>query len=39
MILEGKLAYDMDKDELGVPEDLVKDWAAKMEKEVWSKKK
>ena len=39
MILEGKLAYDMERDELGVPEDIVKDWARRMEEEVWSKKK
>jgi len=38
MILEGKLEYDMEKDELGVPEDLAKDWARRMEEKVWSKK-
>ena len=37
MILEGKLEYDMENDELGVPEDIVKAWAKKMEETVWSK--
>jgi hypothetical protein len=39
MIIEGKLTYDLETDEFDVPEDLVRRWAAKMEKEVWSKKK
>ena len=39
MILEGKLAYDLDTDEFDVPEDIVKEWASRMEKEVWSKKR
>jgi len=39
MIFEGKLAYDLETDEFDVPEDIVKNWAAKMEKEVWSGKK
>jgi hypothetical protein len=38
MIFEGKLAYDLETDEFDVPEDIVKNWAARMEKEVWSKK-
>jgi hypothetical protein len=37
MIYEGKLTYDLETDELDVPEDIVKRWAAKMEEEVWSK--
>jgi len=39
MILEGKLTYDIETDEIDVPEDIVKRWSAKMEKDVWSKKK
>lgn len=39
MIFEGKLAYDLETDEFDVPEDIVKNWAAKKEIEVWSKKK
>jgi hypothetical protein len=39
MILEGKLTYDMEKDTIDIPEDIVKRWAAKMEREVWSKNK
>ena len=39
MILEGKLAYDLETDEFDVPEDIVKRWAARMEKDVWSRKK
>jgi hypothetical protein len=39
MIIEGKLAYDLETDEFDVPEDIVMNWAVKMEKEVWSKKK
>lgn len=39
MVLEGKLTYDIDTDEIDIPEDIVRRWAAKMENEVWSKKK
>ena len=39
MIFEGKLAYDLETDEFDVPEDIVKNWAARMEKEVWSKER
>ena len=39
MIIEGKLAYDLESDEFDVPEDIVKKWAARMEKEVWSRRK
>jgi hypothetical protein len=39
MIFEGKLAYDLGTDSFDVPEDIVKNWAAKMEREVWSRKR
>jgi len=39
MMLEGKLAYDLETDEFDVPEDIVKRWAAGMERGVWSKKR
>lgn len=39
MMLEGKLAYDLETDEFDVPEDIVRKWAAEMEKKIWSKKK
>jgi hypothetical protein len=39
MIIEGKLAYDLETDEFDVPEDIVRRWAANMEKEVWGKEK
>ncbi len=39
MIFEGKLAYDLETDEFDVPEDIVKRWAARMEKEDWGNKK
>lgn len=35
MIHEGKLAYDMENDTFDVPEDIVKEWAKKMEKRGW----
>ncbi|MDG6224327.1 MAG: hypothetical protein QCI82_02315 [Candidatus Thermoplasmatota archaeon] len=35
MILEGKLAYDMENDTFDVPEDIVKEWARKMEDRGW----
>ncbi len=38
MVIEGKLAYDIDTDELNLPEDIVKRWSVGMEKDVWSKK-
>jgi len=39
MIIEGKLAYDADTDELDLPEDIVKRWSVRMEKDVWSMEK
>jgi hypothetical protein len=39
MILEGKLTYDPETDQLDVPEDIVKKWSARMEREVWSNEK
>lgn len=39
MILEGKLAYDLENDVFDVPEDIVKRWAASMENRVWSKER
>jgi len=39
MILEGKLAYDLETDEFDVPEDIVKRWAARMDREKWSRRK
>jgi len=38
MIIEGKLAYDLETDEFDVPEDIVRRWAARMEMEVWGKR-
>jgi hypothetical protein len=37
MIMEGKLTYDMENDTIDIPEDIVKRWAAEMERAVWSK--
>ncbi len=39
MILEGKLTYDLETDTIDIPEDIVKRWASRMEREVWSEKK
>lgn len=39
MLIEGKLEYDPDNDTFDIPEDRVKKWASKMEREVWSVKK
>ncbi|MBN1539621.1 MAG: hypothetical protein JW939_05705, partial [Candidatus Thermoplasmatota archaeon] len=39
MILEGKLAYDLENDVFDIPEDIVKRWAAGMEANVWSKER
>lgn len=39
MILEGKLAYDYDRDTFDVPLDVVKQWAASRESENWSIRK
>jgi len=38
MVYEGKLGYDMDEDTFDIPEDIVKRWAAKMEKRYWSRR-
>ncbi|MBN1390143.1 MAG: hypothetical protein JXA22_05825 [Candidatus Thermoplasmatota archaeon] len=39
MVMDGKLAYDLEMDIFDVPEDIVKRWAARMETDLWWKER